>query len=150
MQSVLMADLMNTYVELDAKLQSEALPHEIYEASQDVSEQAREVSREKVALKAIEAELMLGVEGRNAEQRAANLEIEKKGHPGYCRQMQRLEDEERRLDDLTNYRDRLVQEFAATKYRANLLAALLVKLAGGSEIGSLPLREELSGADIGL
>lgn len=141
-------ELLARYEELDASLKS--LPEEIYQAEQDVNFQRRHVAQAQAALDSVEAELILNVEGRNAEQRAANLTIKKTVDLTYIKTEKTLEVEEDRLAEHIAYHNRLQTQFAAVKHRSRMLAAMLVLIANGHDLSGEHAIPTLTGEDIGL
>ena len=122
--------LIETYTSLMTSL--DTLPDEIAAAQGDLTSAKINLGAAERELERIEAEILLTVEGKNAEERKARLSLALKGHAFYAKIAAEALGWRKDIAVLTNDVDNLTRQFAAVGYQAKLHAALLGYLAAAA------------------
>ena len=125
-------ELIATYTSLMTSLAT--LPEEIAAAQSDLTSAKIALGAAERELERIEAEILLTVEGKNAEERKARLSLALKGHAFYAKIAAEALGWRKDIAVLTNDVDNLTRQFAAVGYQAKLHAALLGYLAAAGAV----------------
>ena len=124
--------LIDTYIDLMTSL--ETLPAEIAAAQSDLTNAKIALGAAERDLERIEAEILLTVEGKNAEERKARFAITCQENIFHRAQSAEARAGRDAIARLTNDVDNLTRQFAAVGYQAKLHAALLGYLAAAGAV----------------
>jgi len=125
-------EIIRTYAELMTKLDD--LPGEIAAVQTDLNAAKMQLSTSEKTLDDIEAQTLLNVDGKNAEERKAKLAATLKGDQVYTRWYKAAAVERQEVAALTNDVTRLTNQFAAVGYQARLHAGLMNYLAASGAV----------------
>jgi hypothetical protein len=124
--------LIDTYTDLMASLQT--LPEEIAAAQSDLTNVKLALGAAERDLERIEAEILLTVEGKNAEERKARFALTCQENIFHRAQSAEARAGRDAIARLSNDVDNLTRQFAAVGYQAKLHAALLGYLAAAGAV----------------
>lgn len=124
--------LIDTYTDLMASLAT--LPEEIAAAQSDLTNVKLALGAAERDLERIEAEILLTVEGKNAEERKARFALTCQENIFHRAQSAEARAGRDAIARLTNDVDSLTRQFAAVGYQAKLHAALLGYLAAAGAV----------------
>lgn len=119
--------LISQYTDIMASLDN--LPGEIAAAQTDLNAAKAQLADNEKALAAIESDLSLTVEGKNAEERKAKLSQALRTDLAYTVKEKAIAADRMEVAKLTTEYDRLSREFAAVGYAARLTASMAEMLA---------------------
>ena len=123
-------ELIATYAQLMTSLAT--LPEEIAAAQSDLTSAKIALGAAERELERIEAEILLTVEGKNAEERKARFQLTCTENIFHRAQNAEARAGRDAIARLTNDVDNLTRQFAAVGYQAKLHAALLGYLAAAA------------------
>jgi hypothetical protein len=136
--------LIDSYTSIMANLYN--LPGEISVVQTDLNAAKMQLANSERTLADIEAQTLLNVEGKNAEERKAKLGITLKGDAVYTRWAKAADVERADIGKLSTELDRMTREFAAMGYAARLTAGAMEMLAAMGPAKAQDVQFHMDGA----